>query len=904
MNSNVDNAAAPLGLFNIDTNEQIPLYFIDIAVDIVDQFAKVKLTHKYYNPTDNVLNTIFKFPRGVYQVFDGLTVEMNGKTLVGLVGKKENVERRYRLEERKGNTVVKTETIQHPKYSRTFDLIGTNIGNILPKEFINLTFSFVQKIDISLNKRFSLMLPLTLTPKFVPSSTILNLIGKYIYEGKIDKEEVKAIKESSDIKYIREGSELYYEYDVNVNIHSTFPIKAIDTKIHAPTIITQIDEFNASVSLDRTNINIPNEDFELVYEIDQEALKRPKLLLTLHPKFKDDYAFWYSFSPKEAIKDELSDLSQNIDNFQGNFVFCIDRSGSMSGGRISLAKESLLYFIRSLPDTNSNFEIISFGTMYEPMFGEFVPINEKNTDYAINMIERFDADMGGTNLKEALEYISEMGKESELQTRVFVITDGSLFDTNQCLDLIAQSVAEFNIRYFSLGIGSGCDEKLVRGIAEKGIGDCEFSKNETDITEKIIYLLESSMQIYLTDFKLTIQKTPNDFYSNFTSKDFTYKAQTINKHIEVFGILPKRYVTKNKIICRFSISGHKEISKSITVTLNISHAQTSDILHKMIIGTYYETDLEQCLKYQLLGLGTSFYCLVKENNLTPEQMIKKHIEKIKNLSPITKFSVIYVKNLMGRVISGDFEPCMTVEELKREIQNTEGIPPDQQRLFFVGRQLEDNRTLADYCIQAESTIHMVLRLRGGGMNFRIPIIKNGVNTGIIYDLQNFTHFQTLTYEKMRKEVAALMNIKEEEYDFLDDEEFLTNKKGKLGVISMIKLTKKTSPDDMPNEDKLIKNQKINGLWEVNEKNLYLINFTKKGWCDFIKEYKKFFKSVIKTMDETVIINMYIIHFITTYYKSKLARFKLILQKTEKAIKNIHSSYSKEMQSKFDENFQL
>ena len=65
------------------------------------------------------------------------------------------------------------------------------------------------------------------------------------------------------------------------------------------------------------------------------------------------------------------------------------------------------------------------------------------------MIERFDADMGGTNLKEALEYISEMGKESELQTRVFVITDGSLFDTNQCLDLIAQSVAEFNIRYFS-----------------------------------------------------------------------------------------------------------------------------------------------------------------------------------------------------------------------------------------------------------------------------------------------------------------------------------------------------------------------------------------------------------------------------------------------------------------------
>ncbi|XP_034723660.1 von Willebrand factor A domain-containing protein 5A-like [Etheostoma cragini] len=205
----------------------------------------------------------------------------------------------------------------------------------------------------------------------------------------------------------------------------------------------------------------------------------PVVMLSLYPEFP------------QAVMSSVASC--------GEFVFLLDRSGSMDGARIKSARDTLLLLLKSLP-IGCFFNIYSFGSSHEHIFPQSVEYCQKTMEEALKKVEEMGADLGGTEILEPLKHIYSKPCIPSQPRQLFVFTDGEVGNTKEVINQVKKNSGSH--RCFSFGIGEGASSALINGLAKEGGGHAQFITGTDRMQPKVIQSLRFALQPAVVDISV------------------------------------------------------------------------------------------------------------------------------------------------------------------------------------------------------------------------------------------------------------------------------------------------------------------------------------------------------------------------------------------------------------------
>uniref|UniRef100_A0A8C0EWM1 von Willebrand factor A domain containing 5B1 n=1 Tax=Bubo bubo TaxID=30461 RepID=A0A8C0EWM1_BUBBB len=193
---------------------------------------------------------------------------------------------------------------------------------------------------------------------------------------------------------------------------------------------------------------------------------------------------------------DLRTVQPDLRKAQGEFIFLVDRSRSMSGVNINHVKDALLVILKSLMPA-CLFNIIGFGSTFKTLFPASQPYCEESLAIACESIRRIRADMGGTNILSPLKWVIRQPIHRGHPRLLFLLTDGAISNTGKVLELLRNHSC--STRCYSFGIGPNACRRLVQGLAAVSRGFAEFLVEGERLQPKMIKSLKKAMAPVLSD---------------------------------------------------------------------------------------------------------------------------------------------------------------------------------------------------------------------------------------------------------------------------------------------------------------------------------------------------------------------------------------------------------------------
>ena len=393
------------GLVQKQDGSRIPLESINIHVDVQGFTAHVVASMKYSNKEENPIEAIYIFPLDEQAAVCGFQATIDGRTIIAEVQEKQEARDTYDDAISSGESAFLLE-----ESDESSDIFQISVGNLPPKKEALVELRFVTELSVEAEGRVVFVLPTVLNPRYSPADS--------------------AASPSTQIPQATVNSPYSFEFEMKVKA-----ISAI-SEITSPsnTLRVEVDETDKNQA-EVTLAEAHKFDKDVVVHILTREPFKPQAIIENGVKIegKEDREGFMANSV--VMLNFFPEFKSSESSETGEFVFVVDRSGSMSGSRNNSAKETLLLFLKSLPD-GCYFNVVGFGSSYKTLFNKSQVYNDANLKKATYLATSMQADLGGTEILRPLEWVFSQTPVKGHPRQLFLLTDGEVGNTEQVISLV------------------------------------------------------------------------------------------------------------------------------------------------------------------------------------------------------------------------------------------------------------------------------------------------------------------------------------------------------------------------------------------------------------------------------------------------------------------------------------
>ncbi len=477
----------------------LPLKFTHISGYITGPIYSTLITQHFSNPFEQVSEVEYLFPLPESASIAGFELKIGERVIKGKINELEDARQAFNEARQSGQQAALFE-------QRRPNLFSIQITNLLPQQEITTSIRVNGRVKFQ-DESYEFMLPMGITPRY-------------------HRED--AGQESAGVNISIAGKdEPIGQVQIDLSIDAGTGIQSPVSPSH-PIRVDFIDENRVKVTL--AEPAIPDHDFILRY-----ALSNPEITPTgwVVSNQNNEKVFLACLTPPR--------LPENITIYPRDFIFVLDRSGSMSGEPIAQARNALRACLRTLtPD--DRFNILLFDDLTDWFSPELCPINQHELDRADQFLDQVEG-RGGTEILIALEAALKVPNHPQRQKYVIFLTDGAVSAEERALKLLYKQIGQS--RLFTFGIGSSVNRYLLNKLAAFGKGCAEFLQVDEDIEEAMIRFQDRISYPLLTN--LTIQSTdqfidyfpaiiPDVYYGQTLEICGRFKSKTKKPRLTLCGV--------------------------------------------------------------------------------------------------------------------------------------------------------------------------------------------------------------------------------------------------------------------------------------------------------------------------------------------------------------------------------